>query len=60
MILSQLKKAMDENKVSVEHLADKTCMSASTIFKARKGNKINVNTAKRIASGLRMNIEQLI
>ena len=60
MKLSQLKTVMESGKVSVEHLADKTCMSASTIFKARKGNPVSVNTAKRIASGMRINLEQLI
>ncbi len=60
MILSQLSKAMADGKITVEHLADKTCMSASTIFKAKSGSKVSVNTAKRIASALRTNIEKLI
>ena len=60
MILSKLKETMKEKKLSTEELAVKTCMSSSTIFKARSGTHVTVNTAKRIASGLRVDLEKLI
>lgn len=60
MVLSKLKEALEDTKISVEHLADKAGISSSTVFKAKQGQSIHINTAKRIASALRINLEQLI
>lgn len=60
MKLSKLNEALEGTKISVEHLADKSGVSASTIFRAKAGGGINTNTAKRIASALRVNLEVLL
>lgn len=60
MILSKLKEVMELKHVTVEELAVKACMSSSTLYKVRRGEDVATNTAKRIASGLRVDLEKLI
>lgn len=52
MVLKQLSAFMKKHNISNESLAAKATVSAKTIFNAKKGRGINLNTGKRIAAGL--------
>jgi DNA-binding Xre family transcriptional regulator len=60
MVLTKLKKIMDDKDLSSEALAVITLLSARSIDKARAGKGISLNTGKRIAKGLKMKPEELV
>lgn len=60
MVLSKLKEAMEVKKVTETELAAKVMLTTRSIQNAMNKKGVTLNTAKRIASGMRINLEQLI
>lgn len=59
MVLTKLEQVMKDREMTVEELAVKTMLSAKSILTAKKGRGVSLNTGKRIAKGLKLNLEAL-
>lgn len=60
MKIPKCRERRKELKMTLLDLAVKVGCSIATVQNAEKGNSINTNNAKRIASGLRTDLEKLI
>ena len=60
MVLTKLDEVLKDRSMTVEELAVKSMLSAKSIYNASKGRGVSLNTAKRIAQGLKLKISQLI
>ena len=60
MVLTKLQQIMSEREITIEELAAQTMMSSRSIFNAKRGRGVSLNTGKRIAKGLKMKLEHLI
>lgn len=60
MVLSKLEKIMADRGITSAELAVKTIMSVRSVENAKKRRGVSLMTGKRIASGLKLNLEELI
>jgi predicted transcriptional regulator len=59
MVLTKLTEILENRGMAIEELAAKTLLSAKTIYNAKKGRGVSLNTGKRIAKTLRLDLSQL-
>ena len=59
MVLKNLTEVMSDRNITVEELAVHTMMSARSITNARRSKGVCLNTGKRIAKALKINLSEL-
>jgi transcriptional regulator with XRE-family HTH domain len=60
MVLTKLQQIMTERNMTDEQLAAKTMMTSRSIQNAKRGRGVCLNTGKRIAKGLKLDLSQLL
>ena len=59
MVLTKLQEIMTQLNMTDEQLAVKTMMTSRSIQNAKKGRGVSLNSAKRIAKALKMDLNKL-